>query len=202
MIWLKKGQKIVGYVPYIEKRYTKKELFELNAHCPYPGWSNLAQLVMITQGISYECDAPSMSHTHEDAVPLADVKFDFSFECFDKNDYESELYVRDIHSVFENLKLYQVTTKDIVVLNCAMKQVPEYWKFVVTDETLDNMLDDLNWTIQTAERVSDNIDAIFNEFKNLGLTVPDIFCEKTPESILSTMYDSRATYERLNYYKF
>ena len=202
MIWLKKGQKIVGYVPYIEKRFTKPELFELNAHCPYQGWSNLAQLVMITQGISYECDAPSMSHTHEDAVPLADVKFDFSFECFDKNDYESELYVRDIHSVFENLKLYQVTTKDIVVLNCAMKQVPEYWKFVVTDETLDNMLDDLNWTIQTAERVSDNIDAIFNEFKNLGLTVPDIFCEKTPESILSTMYDSRATYERLNYYKF
>ena len=111
------------------------------------------------------------------------------------NDLVKILYLR-------SLKLYQVTIKDIVVLNCAMKQVPEYWKFVVTDETLDNMLDDLNWTIQTAERVSDNIDAIFNEFKNLGLTVPDIFCEKTPESILSTMYDKRGTDERLNYYKF
>ena len=201
MIWLKDGQKIVGYVPYIEKRYTREELFELNAHCPYQGWSNLAQLVMITQGISYESDSPSIAHTHEDAVPLADVKFDFSFECFDKDDFESELYVKDIHTVFEGLKLYKVTSKDIVVLNCAMSQVPKYWKHIITDETLDNMLDDLNWTIQTAERVANNIKTLFKKFEDLGLSAPDIFYDKTPEDILSTMYDKRVCEKRINYYK-
>lgn len=198
MIWLKDDKKITAYVPQIDKRFTDSELFELNAHCPYEGWSKLAEFVMMTQGISFENEAHSIAHRHVEAMPLADIDFVFNFECFDVQNYETELYTKDIHNVFENLKLCKVFTKDIVVLHCSMKQVPKYWKHIVTEESLNNMSDDLEWTIQKAQDTSDNLNNLFKEFERLKLSIPDIICDKSPDSLLSSIYDKRKSERILN----
>ena len=87
MIWIKKdvpilgyvNETLFGYVPQLDKRYSEKEIRDLNRHCPYQGWSNLAQLVMKIQGYSY-LDGDAIKYPTK-VTSIANIDFTFYFEC-------------------------------------------------------------------------------------------------------------------------
>lgn len=205
MIWIKMdvpvlghySEKLFGYVPQLDKRYSEEEIRALNEHQIYQGWTNLAELVMMIQGYSY---TDGESHRFPAKVTsIADIEFDFDFECFwITQGYNVEQYIKDIHEVFTHLKLYQVKEHLVLGKNEELKNIIQSWRYLITKETTDMINDDYQWKLEKATEAAENLKNLEKRFAELNLDMPDIFCDKVPDILSKTMDEERTAINTLN----
>ena len=101
--------------------------------------------------------------------------------------------VKDIHDVLTHLKLYQVKEKDILATQEHLKKHKNEWRYLITDDTLKAMNDDLEWKIERAQETATNLENLNKLFADQKLDIPDMFCDKLPNALLKSAYEDRSS---------
>lgn len=181
MIWLKKEHNLFGYVPQLDKEYSEEEIRTINSHCNCKGWCNLAKLIMMTQGISFEYDGGLHMHPRTNVMPLNMVRFNFDFECLPKpRTVNDEKYLKDIHDVFTHLTMHKVMQKEAQKVYEEITITKAHWSYFVTETTINDLWYDFNRTIEQAGEAVENLKKLEEAFLRSGLDYPNVFTNDPP----------------------
>lgn len=195
MIWLKDGHNLKGYVPHLDKEFTEEEIRTINSHCDSTDWCKLSKLIMMTQGIAFKYDGGLYMQKKTDVLSLDMIKFDFSFECLPRpRSLDEEKYLKDIHHVLSYLTLYKVTQRTAQTVYEEILEAKVHWGYFVSDNTINDMLDDCTATLKKAENTVENINALKEAFLRSNMEMPNIFCDEKPDFNYKTDRLAKATY--------
>lgn len=204
MIWFKENEKIIGCVPILKKEYISEEIREMsNMDCITNGWTELSQLVMQIQGISYsykDTFSKRSCYKIEASRTLADIEFKMRWlECFSRpSNPMMKKYIRYIFEVFKNLTLYKVKSYSEEELKEKMEKMEEEFKFIITEKSFDILKTDLEEIRQRAEDNTIHLHRINNIFYENGLILTGDLFKEADETILRKVYKTRKiAYEAL-----
>lgn len=209
MIWLKENQKLVGYVPILEKEYEEMEIREMSKYHCYSGWSKLSEFVMKIQGIEfvyyYGIDETTITDLTE-VQRLVDVRFCFDFECFLQDDFRyyniikdslrMKIYKNQIFDVFQNLTLYklkELSEKEAKEEIAQEKEILERLALY----NIDKYLLDIKCR---AEKSSNNLSNLLKMFENnVYISGKHYLFANIDEAITKKIYEERKAKTRLKW---
>ncbi len=194
MIWLKENHSLIGYVPILKKEYSEKNIREMSEYSCYEGWSRLSMLVMKIQGIEFSYNGGFNNHYRVETQRLADIRFDFDFECFLlPSDSRMEKYRSQIFDVFENLTLYKVEEHSEEEIKESIAQVKHTLEQLVSTKTLSAIDYDISNFIAYAESSAINLSNLQKMFQDKGyLLSHDIFANIN-KTLSKKIYTKRRT---------
>lgn len=198
MIWLKENQKLVGYVPILEKEYNKIEIREMSEYHCYQGWSKLSEFIMQIQGIEFECYYGFADFSITEVQRLVDISFCFDFECFLQDNFKMNIYIGQIFDVFQNLTLYKVRELSEKEAKEEIAQAKKLLEGLISIKTLSNIDEDFLSIKSIAENSSNNLSNLQEMFENKGYTLDKLHLfANIDESITKKIYKKRKAKTRL-----
>lgn len=146
------------------------------------------------QGIEFSYNGGFNNHYRVETQRLADIRFDFDFECFLlPSDSRMEKYRSQIFDVFENLTLYKVEEHSEEEIKESIAQVKHTLEQLVSTKTLSAIDYDISNFIAYAESSAINLSNLQKMFQDKGyLLSHDIFANIN-KTLSKKIYTKRRT---------
>ena len=205
MIWFKKEEKLIGYVPLLSKEYNSNEIRNMSKNSARR-ISSLSEFVMQIQAISYSYFREGEHYKRPTANSLMNVSLHISeWECFSitSDDERKKTYINDIFEVFENLSLYKVKELEIEEVKNTIKFLTDdikgfndslkYLLKVEIEESLNRKLEEAINNAESNTEYLEKLKVLFKENDKV-LTNP-IFKEPDDKVLLDAEQERNVKYD-------
>lgn len=177
MIWLKHGEKLLGFVPTLKKEYSEDEIKKMSNNTSSM-ISSLSEFVMQIQGITAEFYEEGRTIKKISENSLVEVSLNLRrWECFNaaSNPTKTQNYVEDIFDVFGNITLHkfvELGIKDVKeTINFLAKEVNtfnEVFNYLLEVEVESQLNIQLEKNIQIAESNAECLELLMQLFLETG----------------------------------
>lgn len=191
MIWLKEGEKLLGFVPTLKKEYGEEEIKKMSNNTSSM-ISSLSEFVMQIQGVTAEFYEEGRTIKKIPENSLVEVSLNLRrWECFNSvsNPTRTQNYVEDIFDVFENITLHkfvELRTKDVKkTIDFLSKEVNafnEIFNYLLKVEVESQLNIQLAKKIQIAESNTECLERLMQLFSGAGKTLDkNKFFDQNPD---------------------